>query len=226
MMKVLIGIQARSGSSRLPDKIYAQIDNKSVLEHVYDRCAEAKAYKNVLEIIPCVLGPLGDEKLEEFCQQKNLRFLPGKDKENDLIARFHRAMETFDADFLVRITSDCPLMDVNWINGVVSKLFEYDYVSNTMQRTCLDGHDVQGISRKAWEYYAPLAEEREHVFLDIEQDYRFRKRMQDDGFSVYSLIDNQKSIVNPYLQATKLSLDTEDDLKRIREVYAQLHRKG
>lgn len=229
-LKLLIGIQARSDSTRFPGKIYEKIGEKSVLKHVYDAC-DVKVYPNLIETIRLVLPPQTDGKLIDFCKYEGMDVLQAPDgmdiKDDNLVMRYFHAVANTDADFLIRITSDCPLMDPLWIRRAVIGLLDYDYVTNTMHRTAIDGHDVQGITRKAFEWYATtiLTDiDLEHPFMEIEQNYKFRAAFCEK-FKILNIGVQDRQILNPYLPENKLSIDTPQDLERVRAVYEAIARK-
>src|SRR4051812_40550322 len=108
-MKVLIGIQARSASSRLPGKIYQTIGPKTLLQWVYEACREAErlARARQIECVTAVLGPDIDSALEDYCSSMSFELIqPPFAPENDLIHRYKAAAKVLDCNYVVRITSD------------------------------------------------------------------------------------------------------------------------
>lgn len=226
-MNVLIAIQARSSSTRFPNKIFEKIGGKTVLERIYETC-KIDRFKNVLKVEPVVLCPTNDQKVIDFCETNAIPYFkaPQGVNEADLVERIDYAAVAYDADFIVRITSDCPLLEKKWIIECIRELMEHDYVSNTIHRTVLDGQDTQGITRKAWDWYKEACIEREHVFVDIEQDYAFRYNFMQANFKVHALLAAERVIPNPYHPDNKISLDTPSDLERINKIYEQMAKKS
>ena len=227
-MKILIGIQARSNSTRFPNKIYEKIGDDSILKHIYKVCNSVKVLEKVVSLQTWILSPHGDGVLESYCKFEGLPIIPGPEglAEDDLVARYNYAIGKTQADAMIRITSDCPLLDPNWIKAAIKSLLECDYVSNTISRTVVDGFDVQGISKNAWAYYEKEAKDREHVFRDIEQDYIFRDNFMKAGFTIQSMFANEPMIPNPFHPKNKLSVDTMEDFERVKGIYEQIQRKS
>ena len=221
---VLIGIQARSTSTRFPGKIFELVGNKRVLEHVIDKAKSARDYlqRFVKHInIQChivVLHPYGDRKIKETFQHTNVTFMEGD--EQDVLSRYIKAAKTLNADYTVRITSDCPLI----LDFVINKhircaIFnELDYVSNIEEecRQVADGLDCECLSKRAmdWlEVHAVKDFDREHVTTLIRSE-RPPELLQ--GF-----ISSKQDTTN-----LKLSLDTPEDLQVIRAYYHQREHKN
>ncbi|MCB0271885.1 MAG: NTP transferase domain-containing protein [Bdellovibrionales bacterium] len=215
MNSYIIGIQARTNSTRLPGKIYYRLGEKSVLEHSYDTC------KNVLpnHYRPIVLGIASDTKLKEFVNEKGLDHYFATCDENDLLGRYLEAVRACKAKGVIRITADCPLIDQQWIERVATALLSHDYVTNTTPRTVIDGDDVQAISAKALEWYAKTLKSEEHLFYHLEHDPSIRRLFDDQGFSYQSLFSQDTMIPNPYHPDTKMSVDTIEDLEKVRKIY-------
>lgn len=216
-INVLIAIQARSNSTRFPQKIYQLIGKKMVLQHVIDQVKSAKNYteratqKKQVKCQIAILHPHNDIQVQTFFKSSDARLIAGD--ENDVLSRYLQAQKQLNSDYVVRLTSDCPLildfMISKHINVAVFN--EIDYASNVHEscRQVADGFDVEIMSRRAMKWLEENAfssEEREHVTLAI------RNKMPSElkiAF-VSSKLDTSH---------LKLSLDTEEDLERIREYY-------
>lgn len=146
-MRILIGVQARSESSRFPGKIYQNIGEQSMLEMVYEQCKKGEVNNKALSSETKILGHYGDGNLEDFCREKDLNYLMVDCDENDLGQRYLTASDGYDA--VVRVTADCPFVGPELIKLVISRLLDFDYVTNTSPRTYVDGLDVQAMSTKA-----------------------------------------------------------------------------
>lgn len=163
-MSVLCIVQARMKSTRLPGKVMLPLGNGTVVEFLLNRLERSKEIDTILiatstekEDIPLT------ESIDE------LRFSIFLGGENDVLGRFHAAVQTDkEADTIVRITADCPLMDPAIVDELVAEYAKggADYVSNTGQRSYPDGMDVEVFSRTALEEAHSTARsvhEREHV---------------------------------------------------------------
>jgi len=204
-VEVLIGIQARTASSRLPGKIYKEIGDKSILKWVYDRCNQGSVNNKYVKTKVSVLCSKFDKKLHSYCEENELEYFKDADcKESDLLGRYYAAAQEYCPDSIVRITSDCPTVNPELISIAVNMLAEYDYVTNTSPRTFVDGLDVQGISKEAFICNCGIYEE-------------FASK-----FHAKALLNRDTLIINPFHPETKQSIDTMEDLLRARKNYERV----
>lgn len=210
-MKVIGIIQARVGSTRLPNKVMMQLCGKTVVEHVVERVA---ACHEIGEAVVATTVNASDLPLVVLCAGKGVRVFCGS--EEDVLDRYYQAARVFGADHVVRITSDCPLLDPAVIGTVVRAHAAggSDYTSNVIQPTYPDGEDVEVFSfsalERAWRE-ARLASEREHVTQYF---------LKNSG-----LFTLQNCTHSEDLSGLRWTLDTAEDLEFIREVYKRLLRR-
>lgn len=214
MTKVLIAIQARSGSTRLPRKAFELIGESRMLDHVIDSCKSAIGYlrsrRSVISSIDvAVLTPHGDPIVEAFSGR--CRIVEGS--EHDVLQRYSWAAADLGPDFIVRITGDCPLIPDYLIAKHITTAVvnAYDYLSNVDEdsRTAIDGHDCEVISRKLLDWLddeATLPADREHVTL--------MARREPPPWAKLGVVVHYHD-----QSAIKLSVDTPADLKAVREAY-------
>src|SRR5258708_17620781 len=156
-------IQARMGSSRLPGKSLAEIENRPMLWHVVQRVKRARQVARV--VVATSVAP-ADDAIEKMCRENGVVCYRGS--ETDVLDRFYQVARTEKAAQVVRITADCPLIDPDVIDRVVRRFQwgDLDYASNAMLRTYPDGLDTEICSfsalERAW-HEATKASEREHV---------------------------------------------------------------
>lgn len=226
-IKVSVGIQARSTSTRFPNKIGQMIGNKMVIEHVIDACRNCADYINRYAFsnhVSCgvfVLIPK-DDQIKHALRIDQELILEGD--ENDVLSRYVQMAKDSEADFIVRITADCPLIPpfliFKCINSAVKNGFDYfsnvgDVDPETM-RTAIDGHDVEVLSLKALEYAdkaATVQKQREHVTTVLRSD------------TLPSSLRRGVLIGHNDHSNVKLSIDTEEDLENIRNEYDRINRK-
>lgn len=219
-VRVLIGIQARSTSQRFPNKGFELIGSKTLTQHVVDACSDAAQFvskdtKLGVECAVALLTPEGDPLAAEF--SNNMLVVEGP--EQDVLKRYELAFIKYRPDYLVRITGDCPLIPPYIISTHIRKSVngKLDYCSNVFEdwRTDLDGFDCEVISSRAFEYIAQNAtapSDREHVTTLIRKKPPVWARIG----SVIGFVD---------LSGVKLSVDTPDDLERVRKQWASIERK-
>lgn len=212
---VLIGIQARSTSERLPRKAFALIGNKRMLDHVIDNCEKAAKYSNKHSARKnytadvAVFCPTGDPIKRAFQTQAEIF----EGSEQDVLERYYIGAKKFKADYLCRITGDCPLIPPYIISKHISigVMGNYDYLSNVDEacRLSLDGIDCEVLSFRMLEWLYENAKDpldREHVTTYARKNApNWAKR----GFTA-SFFDQA---------GIKLSVDTEDDLIAVRNEY-------
>ena len=162
-MKVVLITQARFGSSRLPGKVLKEINGKSLLEIHLDRL---KKCSSISKIIVATTVKEADEIIYDNAVAWG--FQASRGSESDVLDRFYQALDKENADWVVRVTSDCPLLDPNLVDEIVTFAVanNYDYVSNGLVEHYPDGQDVEVFKfaalETAWRN-AKLNSEREHV---------------------------------------------------------------
>lgn len=207
-MKTHIIIQARLGSTRLPGKVLLKLAGKSVLWHVLDRCRRAK---RVDEIIVATTDLHEDDQLVQHAQQLGIRVCRGDS--DDVLSRYAKAIRMFGTEVVVRITSDCPLVDPWVIDNILTQKKTYDYVSNVLDRTFPRGLDVEVVTADAL-----LRADREATEqFDREHVTPFIRSGTDHGFRTRSF----KMPKRYHAQGLRFTLDTKEDLAFLRSVYRQ-----
>ncbi|WP_418359185.1 cytidylyltransferase domain-containing protein [Sphingobacterium detergens] len=160
---VILVTQARTGSTRLPGKVLLEIERESLLLIHLNRVRKAL---KVTKVIVATTDLKQDETIIEICENNNLSYFAGS--ENDVLDRFYQSVKDERPKWVVRVTSDCPLIDPNLIDAVIScaMVNDVDYCSNGVIENFPDGQDVEVFKfsalKKAWEE-AILPSEREHV---------------------------------------------------------------
>lgn len=162
---LLTVVQARLGSSRLPGKVLLPLAGKPLLVRMVERIQRAQWSGQVVVAIP---SDSADDLLESLCQQEGIACFRGHPL--DLLDRHYQAARHYGADLVLKIPSDCPLIDPHIIDRVIGFFLahagQYDYVSNLHPGTYPDGNDVEMMTfealEKAWKN-ADQALEREHT---------------------------------------------------------------
>jgi len=162
-MSVNAIIQARCGSTRFPNKVFALIDSKPLLWHVVNRLKYAI---KIDDIIVATTVSEKDDKIEEWCKENNVHCFRGS--EDNVLNRYYSASEAYPSDYVVRITADDPFKEPKVIDAVITKLIEegYDHVTNNLPPSFPEGLDCEAFKKSALdrsEKEAETAFEREHV---------------------------------------------------------------
>lgn len=174
MSHATIIVQARMTSTRLPGKVLMPVMGRPVMEYQLDRLREVPRTR--LCVATTTNGT--DGPIEDLCRKLGIAVHRGP--EEDVLARYLEAAAAMQADPVIRVTSDCPLIDPDVVSRVIA-LYERgdcDYASNTLTRTFPRGLDTEVVSRRALEMAgreATRLADREHVtpFL-YRQPERFR----------------------------------------------------
>jgi spore coat polysaccharide biosynthesis protein SpsF len=176
-LKVVAITQARMTSTRLPGKIMMEAAGKTLLEHHLERLRRAGT---IDEIVLATTENSEDDPTADLGNQLGVSVFRGS--EHDVLARYHGAAKASDADVVVRVTSDCPLIDPQVTDRTVQAFLdqsaELDYVSNRLVHTFPRGLDTEVL------HFAALDEafneatdrpDREHVTLFVwRQPDRYR----------------------------------------------------
>ncbi len=201
-------IQARMGSTRLPGKVLKDLEGETVLTRVVQRLRRAKLVNEIL-VATTDLG--ADDPIVSECRKHAVQLSRGD--QNDVLDRYFRAAQLTKADVVVRITSDCPLIDPEVTDTTIATFVEKrpDYVSNALNRTYPRGLDTEVISfsalDRAWRQ-AQKKYEREHV-----TPYIYEHRQEFNVVSVTGDFD---------YGAHRWTVDTPEDLEFVRAVYRRI----
>jgi len=214
-MNITVIIQARTGSTRLPRKVLKIIKGKTILQHVIER---VKTCKKITDIIIATTIKQEDDIIVEEAKKSNVKSYRGS--QEDVLSRYYHAAQENKTDIIIRITSDCPVIDPKIIDYMIEKFLEIkktgniDYISNKIKMTYPRGLDVEVFSFKALEksfLEAKLPYEREHVTPYI--------YLNPDKFKIL----NYENAVD--YSRFRWTLDTEDDLKVIKAIYDNLYKQ-
>lgn len=214
MKKIIAIIQARMGSTRLPRKVMKKILGKEVILHDIDRL---KQIKNLDKIVVATTTKKEDDIIVETIENYNSSIGIFRGSENDVLDRYYKAAREFDANIIVRITSDCPLIDPRVSNKVIEVFLNnnLDYCSNGLKQTYPRGLDTEVFSFEALEKSWKEAKEnyqREHVTPYIYG--------HPEKFKLLN-VSNYKN-----LSHLRWTLDTIEDFNFINEIYKKLYNEN
>ena len=212
--KILIVIQARIGSTRLPGKVMIPLAGKPLLCRMYERVAAANVPK---EIVIATTMEREDDEVEAICKEFGMNCFRGH--ETDLLDRHYKATIDFGARHIAKIPSDCPLICPNVIDRVAgfysSNHDKYDYVSNLHPATYPDGQDVEIMSirilEQAWKESSKNFE-REHTTPYIwENPEKFRS----------GNVEWETGL--DFSMSHRMTIDYPEDYEFIKAVFEQLY---
>jgi len=206
-MKVVAIIQARMGSTRLPGKILAEIEGHPMLWQVARR---VQAAKTVEKIVVATTTERSDDIVEAFCREHGLNCFRGSEK--DVLDRYYRAAREYNAHAVVRITSDCPLIDPEIVDRTVRSFLQErpDYASNSLACGYPRGLDTEVMSlsvlETAWRE-ATADYQRAHVtpfFYENPERFKILPITAEEEYS-----------------ALRWTVDRPEDLEFIRAIYSR-----
>ena len=214
--KLGIIIQARMGSTRLPGKILMKIDEKyRVLDLLIERLKLSKLVNKI------IIATTPDEKnsvIVEVAKTHNILCFIGS--EENVLERYYEAAKTFNLDIIVRITSDCPFVDPKILDNMIEfyKKNKYDYIMNLDTVSNFPaGFEIEIFSFNTLKRVFHLSKtnyEKEHVTILIQHYPNY--------FSIFFYNDNHLKV----FKDLRLTIDYEEDLIMIREIYKILKEKG
>ena len=172
-MKVLAIVQARMGSTRLPDKVMRKVDGVTLIELLLTRLSESKVIDQI------VVATSIDSRNNPLVKHVNgLGYETFQGSEQDVLDRFYFAAKQFAGDTIVRITGDCPLTDPLLVDEAIEKFTTsgIDYLCNTSPPTYPDGLDIEVFTFSALErahQETKVPSDREHVTPYIRESGHF-----------------------------------------------------
>lgn len=204
-------IQVRCSSSRLPNKSLMPLMDMPVFEHVYRRAVRSTIFDNV---IIATSVDRSDDRLVNLCSMKKIPIYRGSLE--DVLSRYYRIAKAFNAEHIVRLTGDCPLLDTGVIEEVVVRhlLHDNDYTSNVIKPTYPDGLDAEAMTKEALTRVHLTAVDpvdREHVTQMI---------MKNQDRYICENVAQKKDHSN-----LRWSIDHQEDYDFVKAVYEHLYDK-
>jgi glutamate-1-semialdehyde 2,1-aminomutase len=172
-LKTIAIVQARMGSIRFPNKVMRSICGTPMIGLLLNRLSNARLINQI--VLATSKAPCNDS-LVKYVQELSYTVFRGS--EDDVLDRYYHAAKEAEADSVVRITGDCPLVDPVLVDEVITKYLDakVDYVSNAAPPTFPDGLDIEVFSFQALEVAwskAKTSKEREHVTPFIRESGKF-----------------------------------------------------
>ena len=209
MTEIIAIVQARMGSTRLPGKVMMNLIGKPMLVHELSRIARAKRISSF--VVATTTSP-SDDCIVNVCKEHDWHYFRGS--EPDVLDRYYQCAKQFDADIIIRLTADCPLIEPTIIDKVVREFIHKspnaDYVSNiNPQRTFPQGLDTEVMSFSALE--RSWIEDTNPALREHVTQYILRN---PDKFKVAG-VTNDRDISN-----LRWTVDTNEDFQLVNEIYS------
>ena len=203
-MKVIALVQARMGSLRLPQKVMRKISEKTIIELLLMRLSKSKELDEIV-----VATSENDENDKLVRHVKSLGFKCTQGSEKDVLNRFYESAKSLDANIIVRITGDCPLIDPDIVDKCVNrfKTLNVDYFSNISPASYPDGLDTEVFS------FETLEQANNNAFSTYDREHVTTFLRNSDLFSK-DVLQNEIDYSN-----LRWSLDESEDLEVITKVF-------
>ena len=211
-MNTIAIIQARMGSTRLPGKILKKINDKAILDYVIDRLRFCKRLDN---IVLATSTSREDDILEQYSIEKKIDYFRGS--EEDVLSRYYHTAKKYKADIIVRVTSDCPLIDPEIVDNVINKHIsnKADYTSNVIKRTYPRGLDTEVFN------FDVLSEAYKNANDKYQQEHVTSYMIEHPEKFKLQNIEAKGKLKRPDIRIT---VDTEEDFELIKKIL--LHFEG
>tara|TARA_B100001142_G_scaffold330295_1_gene397835 strand:+ start:90014 stop:92035 length:2022 start_codon:yes stop_codon:yes gene_type:complete len=206
-MKILAIVQARMGSSRLPKKVLKEINSVPLIGILLERLSQSK---KITEIVVATSKNNDNQPLVDYVKLKG--FHAERGSEENVLSRFYNVAKKYDADLIVRITGDCPLVDSSIVDNIINFHIynELDYSSNVNPPTYPDGLDVEVFSYKC-----------------LQDAFKNASNGPDLEHVTPYMIKNEKNQLNyeneTDLSNIRLTVDEEADFEVMENIFNHFH---
>ncbi|MFK7894165.1 MAG: NTP transferase domain-containing protein [Granulosicoccus sp.] len=198
-------LQARMGSSRLPGKVLMDLEGKSVLERCVERVSRAAS---VTQTIIATTEDQADNAIAQLCSIRSWPCFRGS--EHDVLDRFYHAARCYAADYIVRITCDCPFIDPSLIDRIVHETVTNQAIDYACTANYPRGLDTEVIRfealEKAWQQ---------------DKNSEWRQHVTPYFYHHPEMFTGHYSCHSDDLSALRWTLDTPADYEFIRAIYTQ-----
>lgn len=216
-MTLIVGlVQARMGSTRLPQKVMKPLAGFPLIRHIFDRLRVTSGIGSL--VLATTEDPLNDS-LVEYVRSLDIRICR-YDEENDLAGRLASAARLTKADAILKVNADCPMVDPAIMSRVTSEFLTHpkvDYVSNKINWTWPEGMSVELITRRALEWCDTKL--RKNLDRELVANWI---RNHSDRFPQISITAD----ADYYTDQPALSVDTEEDYMCVRDIFDALYSKN
>lgn len=203
--KINIGIitQARMTSTRLPGKIFKEAGHKSLLQYHIDRLKQTG-----FDIVIATTTNQTDDIVSDYAEKNNIKCYRGS--EHNVLSRFYDAALKYKLDIIVRVTSDCPLIDPHLIRNGVEKYIQMNnqnlYMGNAIERTFARGFDFEIFSFQSLK--AAYDNAKEDSDLEHVTPYIWKNKSgKIDFYHIKQQVNNSN---------LRITVDTPEDFELIR----------
>ena len=211
-MQTRIGIitQARMTSTRLPGKILKEVNGSSLLHYHTQRLKQS----GIETIIATTINKT-DDAVQEFAEKSQIKFYRGD--ENNVLKRYHETAQKYNLDVIVRVTSDCPLVDPHLIRNSIEKYLQLNnnklYMSNVLERTFARGFDFEIFSFHL--LHQAFINAREETDQEHVTPYIWKNKSGETEFYTIKQSNNNSHL--------RITVDTPDDFELVKQLITNYH---
>jgi spore coat polysaccharide biosynthesis protein SpsF len=196
-VKTVLIIQARMGSSRLPGKVLKPLGDSVVLDYDVSRCRQIQ---NICDVVVATSKLEQDEPIVRWCQENEVSFFRGS--EEDVLSRYYECAKTYNPDYVIRVTSDCPFVDYEFANDIIRAMEKKPSDIVLIEGELPRGLVVEMVSFQALEKMHRIGKEKRHREHVTYYAYEFPDQFTHTAAVV------PDTMRHPELRIT---LDTEED---------------
>lgn len=222
--KIIVTIEARMSSTRLPAKVLKPLAGAPMLQRIVERVKRAK---NISRIILATTTNMVDDKIVELAKKLEINYFRGS--EDDVLGRIVGTIKCFDADIVVALTGDNPLIDPVLIDDMVAYYFEggYDYVSSTHMY-----HSDLWKAERSFPIGVSVQVIKASVLLEIAQETSDMSMREHGTFKIYHRCDNRYKLGDFQAEGSyadwkhpelRFTVDTPEDYELISRIYQKLY---
>jgi len=206
-LNIIAIVQARINSTRFPRKVMKLLNKKPIIEIITLILQKSKLINRI--VIATSTNAENDE-LVNFLEKKHIEYFRGS--ENDVLDRYYKIAKKFQADIIVRVTGDDPLVDVSFIDKAITKIRKgkFDFVSNNYPRTFPLGYDFEVFTFDTLQRIKKSTRNRdnlEHVSLYVKKN---RNQFKTANIPA----PQTKTFPN-----WRLTVDTPEDYKLMKKIF-------
>ncbi len=216
MRKILTLVQTRTSSTRLPGKVLLPVAGAPLLVRMVERLQRSSLIGTI--VVVTTTEP-SDNAIVELCQNNQIEVFRG-DMDN-LLERHYQAAKAYKAEIILKIPSDCPLIDPSIVDFVIAYYLQhegnFDYVSNLHPATYPDGNDVEIMSFSALQ----LAWKNAKRKLELEHTTPYLWENPD----LFKIGNVTWPIDKDYSMTHRWTIDYKEDYEFIKAVYEHLYPK-
>ena len=204
MKKIIAIVQARTDSSRFPKKILEKINGQEIIKIIFKRL---KKSKKIDKIILATTKKKSDDFLSKIISKMGIAVYRGS--ENNVLSRYYNVNKIHKADYIVRITGDCPFVDAKIVDLIIDQTIKSkaDYCSNVIKYTLPDGFDVEVFSKQTLKFAFNNAKnnfDKEHVTPLMLKSNKLKKVNYE---------------ISPKNTNYRLCLDQHEDFQLIKKIF-------